>query len=146
MKTVEIVNKQKDGKFAGTSRIINVPDWLLTGSLEDFQADEDIDQDKAFDAICNYARQHLPVAFRSKALTVQSCYAWLRGEMQGGSVEKAEGINTLVDAGMSREVLTEKSTKEIRAMVEVYRILETKVDDAVTEEIERQHEINELGG
>ena len=129
MKTMEIVNSQKTGTYAGQARFINVPNWLLNGNLDEFKADADIDQDKAFDAVCNYARQHLPVAFRTKALNSQSCYKWLRGEMMGGSIEKAEGIDLLVAGGMNREALKDKSTKEIKGMVEVFNMLQPKEED-----------------
>ena len=123
MKQIEIVNKQKSGKYSGTSRTINVPDFLLSGNYAEFLADQDIDHEKAFAAIVNYAKQHLPVAFRSKPLNAHSCYKWLMGEMVGGSQEKAEGIDILVKAGMDLETLKAKSTKEIRSMVDVYKML-----------------------
>ena len=123
MQTLTIENKQKVGTYAGTKRDVNAPDWLISGKLDAFLDDADIDTEKAFDALCNYAKQHLPVAFRTKKLTVQSCYAWLRGEMQGGSQERLQAINVLANAGMNQEVLESKTTKELRSMVELYSLI-----------------------
>ena len=123
MKTMEIENKQKDGKYAGTSRTINVPDWLLSGSLEEFVNDEDIEESKAFEALCNYALQHLPVAFRTKALNLHSGYAWLRGEMQGGNPEKTACLTYLGQAGMQVDALKDSKVKALKEMVRQMHIL-----------------------
>ena len=123
MQILMIENKQKVGTYAGTKREVNAPDWLIEGELAGFLDDADIEQIPAFKALCNFGLQHLPVAFRTKKLTVQSVYAWLRGEMQGGSQERLQAITVLSVAGMDKDVLESKTTKELRSMVELYSLI-----------------------
>ena len=123
MQTLTIENNQKEGKYSRTKREVNAPDWLIEGELAGFLDDADIEQIPAFKALANFALQHMPVAFRTKKLTAQSVYAWLRGEMQGGSQERLQAITVLSVAGMDQDVLESKTTKELRSMVELYSLI-----------------------
>lgn len=119
-------NAQASSKWNTASIIFEAPAWLKAGDYAGFQADHEIDHNKAFKALANYASQHLPVSLRGKANpSSQAIYYWLAGAyVAAPRMSDAEYRTYLIaTAGLAKAKVDGLTNSKAKALAVAHRDL-----------------------